>query len=268
MQPYDYLMLMVLVGLTLYGYSKGMAWQIAYVASFVVSYFVALRFADRIAPVFGDAAPFNKFLAMLAIYIGSSLCIWIVFRYVRGVIDRVRLESFDHQMGALIGFARGVLWCVGITFFAVGLLPETQKQQIIGSRSGRYIAVLLDKTDSMVPPEIHEVIGPYIHKIEERLSPGPGGYQAGEAPHGATAGSFGWPSQPQQQPNNAGGWPAAQQPAAGPFGWPQQTPQQPAQTSAPQPNFAWPVSVQQQQPAPSQPAPQQGGWPTSPGGGW
>ena len=50
MATYDLLMLAILVGLTLYGYFKGMAWQIAYVASFVASYFLAVRFADRIAP--------------------------------------------------------------------------------------------------------------------------------------------------------------------------------------------------------------------------
>ncbi|QDU88346.1 Colicin V production protein [Pirellulimonas nuda] len=238
MQPYDYLMLMVLAGLTLYGYSKGMAWQVAYLASLVVSYFVAVKFADQIKPLFGDSEPFNKFLAMLAIYIATSLGIWILFRYVRGIIDRVRLESFDHQMGAIIGFGRGVLWCVGLTFFAVGLLPQTQKQQIIESHSGRYIAVLLDRTDSMVPPEIHQVIGPVIHTIEQRLDPNAVGHgvAADQTPAGA---GFGWPTsaaQPTNQPAPA----AASQPG-GPFGWPSS---QPPQGGGSGNNFGWPSAQQ------------------------
>jgi len=171
MQIYDVLMLLVLLAATLFGLWKGLAWQIASIASLVVSYFVALRFSMRMAPTFGDSAPFNRFVAMLVIYIATALVIWTLFRIVSGVIDRVKLESFDHQMGALVGLAKGVLFCVAITFFAVTLLPQAQKESILASRSGRYIVVLLDKAHTVVPPEIHAVIGPYLHTIEERLDP-------------------------------------------------------------------------------------------------
>ena len=75
MQPYDYFMLVVLVGATIFGFWKGFAWQIASLASFVASYFVALRFSPQLAPLFGDTAPFNRFLAMLVLYLGTSLAI-------------------------------------------------------------------------------------------------------------------------------------------------------------------------------------------------
>lgn len=220
MQPYDFLMIAILVGLTLYGYSKGMAWQVAYLASLIASYFVALRFADQFAPMFGDSAPFNKFVAMLVIYIVTSLGIWMVFRVVRGGIDRVKLQGFDHQMGALVGFARGVLWCVGITFFAVTLLPTSQKESIVRTRSGRAIAMLLDKTDAVVPPEVHDVIGPVIDRVQQGMEPAPGpGAPQGGAPQG-------WPSGP-TQPSPGGGWPSAdvgpstQWPQRQDTGWPE-----------------------------------------------
>ena len=43
MQTYDMLMLVVLVGATVFGFWKGMAWQIASLASLVVSYFASLQ---------------------------------------------------------------------------------------------------------------------------------------------------------------------------------------------------------------------------------
>ena len=175
MQTYDIMMLLVLAAATLFGFWKGMAWQIASLASLVVSYFVALKYSEQLAPMFGDSAPFNRFVAMLAIYVATSFVIWMLFRVVSGVIDRVKLESFDRQLGALFGLAKGALLCVAITFFAVTLLPQAQKDSIVASRSGHYIVQILDKTESVVPPEIHEVIGPYIHRIEERLDPN---YQA------------------------------------------------------------------------------------------
>jgi membrane protein required for colicin V production len=171
MQIYDVLMLLVLFAATLFGLWKGLAWQIASIASLVISYFVALRFSTQLAPTFGDSAPFNRFVAMLVIYIATSLIIWTLFRVVSGMIDRVKLVSFDHQMGALVGLLKGVLFCVAITFFAVTLLPQPQKESILASQSGRYIVALLDRTHTIVPPEIHEVIGPYLHTIAERLDP-------------------------------------------------------------------------------------------------
>jgi membrane protein required for colicin V production len=90
---------------------------------------------------------------------------------VAGFIDQVKLKEFDHQMGALVGFAKGVLLCIAITFFAVSLTAQQQRDQIIASRSGHYIVQVLDKADAVAPPEIKQVIGPYIDKINQRLDP-------------------------------------------------------------------------------------------------
>lgn len=171
MQNYDLAMLAVLAIATIFGFWKGLAWQVASLASLVVSYFVALKFADRLAPLVSEHAPFNKFVAMLIIYAGSSLAIWMIFRVVAGVIDGVKLKGFDRQMGALVGFGKGVLICIAITFFAVSLLGEVQREKIIASRSGHYIVQILDKADAVAPPEIKGVISPYIEKINQRLDP-------------------------------------------------------------------------------------------------
>ena len=114
-----------------------------------------------------------------------------MFRLVSGAIDKVRLESFDRQLGAMFGFAKGVLLCVAITFFAVTLLPPAQGEAIVASQSGRYIVALLDKSHSVFPPEIHQMIDPYLNKIEERLNPN---FQ----PHGHDVQDL-WPSQAQLQ---------------------------------------------------------------------
>ncbi|MCH2115805.1 MAG: CvpA family protein [Pirellulales bacterium] len=194
MQTYDLLMTFVLAAATLFGFWKGMAWQVASLASLVVSYFTALQFADDLAPKISHHAPWNKFVAMLAIYIATSFAIWTLFRLVSGMIDRVKLDGFDHQMGGLIGFAKGVLLCIAITFFAVTILPQNQKDSIIASQAGQYIVRLLDKTHAVVPPEVHEVIHPYVERIEQRLDPnyrpGPGEDFQALFPHSSTQ----WPS--------------------------------------------------------------------------
>ncbi len=282
MQTYDFVMLFVLGGLTIYGYSKGMAWQLAYLTSFIASYFVAAKFSGQLAPLFGDAAPWNKFVAMLAIYAGTSLAIWMIFRMVRRGIDKIKLQSFDRQMGAIVGAARGVLWCVGITFVLVTVLPNSfdrVKQHVVGSRSGYYIAKLLDEADAVVPPEVHQVIGPHLDRLEQQLnqgqqpglSPGfqgiqgfgnPGfqgqGFQGqgfqGQGFQGQAApgqGFSGGNPNPWQQPtgNNGGGfstspqagsWPGNQWPAQPAGGTPAQPASWPNGNTNPAANNSWP----------------------------
>jgi membrane protein required for colicin V production len=227
MQTYDLLMLLVLVATTLFGFWKGMAWQVASLASLVVSYVAALRFSAQLAPVFGEHAPWNRFVAMLVIYIATSFIIWSMFRLISGAIDKVRLETFDRQLGAMFGLAKGVLLCVAITFFAVTLLPPSQGEAIVGSQSGRYIVALLDKSHTVFPPEIHQVIDPYLHKIEQRLNPN---FQ----PHGEDLQGL-WPSQAQSQL---------------PIQLPSGVPQIPWPQSLPTPQqLAWPVQTQSAPPA-------------------
>ncbi len=236
MQTYDFIMLLVLAGATMFGFVKGLAWQVAYIASLVVSYFVALNFSAQLAPKFGQVEPWNRFIAMLVIYIGCSLVIWILFRGVSGFIDRVKLKEFDRQMGALVGFGRGVLWCVAITFFAVTLV-ESQRNQILSSRSGHYIAQLLDKTDAVVPKEIHDVIGPYLDRARSEIDPSRAGV---EPPAGAD-----WPTNTSPQPSTNTGapaWPTS----GGVPAWPTTTsPPAPANPQAP----AWPSSTPTQPPS-------------------
>lgn len=242
MQTYDLLMLLVLGAATLFGFWKGMAWQVASIASLVVSYFVAKRFAEQLAPMISDHAPWNHAVAMLAIYVASSFVIWSLFRLVSGMIDRVKLDGFDHQMGALIGFAKGVLLTIVITFFAVTILPQTQKDMILASRTGEYIVRFLDKSEAVVPPKIHDVIHPYVERINQRLDPN---YQ----PHSSNGIQVQWPTN--QMPT----WPTQAETPRQTFQQQQQQPapqQQPSVYDRQQPT--WPEQ-QPRQPVQSQPIP-------------
>ncbi|HEX7449247.1 MAG TPA: CvpA family protein [Pirellulales bacterium] len=170
MQPYDVAMLAVLAAATAFGFVKGMAWQAASLASLVVGYFVSLRFSGLLAPYIKQPEPFNRFTAMLLLYLATSLAIWLAFRTVAQAIERVRLKEFDRQVGGLFGAAKGVLLCVVITFFAV-TLSEKGRELVLASQSGHYIARLLQRADPIMPPEVHAVLDPYLKQLETELDP-------------------------------------------------------------------------------------------------
>jgi membrane protein required for colicin V production len=188
MEVYDLLMIAVLVGATVFGAWKGLAWQLASLGAIVASFFVAVRFRADVAEYIHTEPPWDVFIAMLILYVGTSLVIWIVFRMVSQFIDRLKLKEFDRQIGALFGLAKGVLLCVIVTLFAVTLLGDRQREAIVRSRSGYYIARLLDRSHAVMPREVHELLGPYMESFDEQVDhsgvarPGPAADDSEESP--------------------------------------------------------------------------------------
>ena len=169
MEIYDIVMLVVLVGAMLFGAIKGFAWQLASIASIVISYLVAYHFREPFSQSIHAEPPWNRFLAMLILFIGTSLVIWVAFRMVSSSIDRLKLREFDRQIGAMFGLAKGALYCTLITLFAVTLLGDQIRGKIVASKSGRYIADILSRSESVIPPEIQEVVQPYLAKFDEKF---------------------------------------------------------------------------------------------------
>lgn len=170
MQAYDIAMIVVLLGTAAWGYLKGLAWQVASIASFVASYFVAMAFRGLLAPLLPGEPPLNNVLAMLILFVATSLVVWLGFRFVSEAIEKLKLKSFDRQIGALVGAAKGVLYCVAITLFAATLL-ESQRESIVSSRSGYYVSRLLIEADPLLPDGVKETIEPYVAKLDGASPP-------------------------------------------------------------------------------------------------
>lgn len=168
LHPYDLFMLAVLVSVTVFGLMKGMAWQLASLASIALSVFVAVTLSPAIAPWFSKEEPWNRFLAMLTLYLATAAAVWLVFRAVSRAIDRVKLQEFDRQAGFLFGAAKGVLLCIVITFFAV-TLSEPARQAVLRSRSGYYMAKIIRHATPVLPSEVREVLGKYIDQLNQNL---------------------------------------------------------------------------------------------------
>lgn len=197
MQTYDIIMLVVLGVAVGFGLWKGLAWQLASLASLFASYVVAFLFRDQVAAYITATPPWNIFLAMLILYVATALGIWVVFHIVSGVIDKLKLKEFDSQLGGLFGLAKGVVLCGVITLFAITLLGDDMKKTILSSHSGYYLAHGLDKLDAIMPPQLHDVVAPYLHPISEEVgnhphdqaatTPPPAGVAVAPAPAGAPA---------------------------------------------------------------------------------
>lgn len=172
MQVYDLIMLIVLGMSTIFGVIKGLAWQVASLASILVSYIVACNYRVRVAQMIDAQPPWNMFLAMLILYVGTGFVIWVGFRLMSSAIDKIRMKQFDRQLGGLFGFGKGVIFCLLITMFAMTLLGPKQQAAICQSRSGYYMAAFLDKAVVLLPKEVHSTIGEYLARLDHQLKNG------------------------------------------------------------------------------------------------
>ena len=188
METYDILMLIVLAAAGIFGAVKGFAWQLASIASIVLSYFVAYRFRQPLSHSIVAEPPWNQFLAMLILFIGTSLVVWVAFNMVRQTIDRMKLKEFDRQIGALFGLLKGGLYCTLITLFAVTLMGTAIREKIVASKSGRFIARNLDRSESVIPPELHQFLSPYFERFDSEFQQAGGG--ANSAGNSGLAGQF------------------------------------------------------------------------------
>jgi membrane protein required for colicin V production len=169
MQAYDIFMLIVLGLAIVWGAWKGLVWQIASIMSIGLSYFVALHFRQSLAGVINASPPWNIFLSMLILFLGTGMIVWVGFNLISEAVERVKLKEFDRQLGAVFGGAKGILLCVLITLFSIALLGDPQRQAICNSKSGYYIAVLLDRADAVIPRELHDVLAPYLDRLDRSI---------------------------------------------------------------------------------------------------
>lgn len=209
MQAYDVFMLAVLGAAIAWGAWKGLAWQIASIGSIGLSYFVAVNFRGPVSQLFHYQPPeWNNFLAMLVLFLGTSLVVWVAFNLVRDFLEKVQLKEFDRQVGGLVGGVKGVLICTVITMFTMGLGTESQRQAVVTSRSGYYIARLLEKVEPLMPAEYRQQLSQTIAQLEQRHGVAQGTYLQGlQLPFSWRPQNNGWADQfGTQQNDNFGGW--------------------------------------------------------------
>ena len=176
MSIYDILMLAVMVGSILFGFWKGLAWQVASLASILVSYFVAINFRGPLSTYISAEEPWNRFAAMLILFLGTSLIIWMFYGYIKSTIRRYRLRGFDTQAGGILGAVKGFALCLLITLFAVTLFGSNVRQGVVASRSGGYFSASINRLHSMFPEEVQLVLNPHVQEFNENLETTSPGY--------------------------------------------------------------------------------------------
>ncbi|MBI2898602.1 MAG: CvpA family protein [Planctomycetes bacterium] len=156
----------ILLTAIVFGAWKGFAWQLAGIASLVLGFVVAVPFSAAIAPLFGSRAPLNRFVAMFVAYAFTSLGVFVAALAYRRVLDRLQLHHWDRHLGGVFGAVKGWILVLVLVLFS-SILSVRAREAVLPTPVGRYCAETIDVLHPVLPPEVHQVLHPYVHHLDE-----------------------------------------------------------------------------------------------------
>ena len=155
-QIFDIFVLILVGWLTLRGAMRGIVAQLMSIVSVVVCWIAAVKFSPVVAPMISDEPPWNRVIAMLVLFLAGFLAMWLIRGLINDIIKLIRLKSADRTLGAILGFTKGILLCLIITFFLIVFSP-TSRDFVMESISGKYFARGIERISILIPADVNEV---------------------------------------------------------------------------------------------------------------
>lgn len=164
---YDALMLLIVIVGVVQGAWRGMAWQIAPIASLVCGYIIAYPMSVTAAQYFGKP-PLNRLWAMIAIYLVVSMVVYMIVRSIRHSLEQMKLVEFDRHLGAVLGGLKGGLFAVAIT---IGLITvsDQARDMILKSESSTIAARTMNTISPILPKALNDLVAPYVKNLNDQL---------------------------------------------------------------------------------------------------
>ena len=164
---YDGVMALIVFFTVVHGYWKGATWQIAPIMSLVLGYMIAMPMSVTMAHYFGDP-PQNRLFALVSIYIGVALIVYLMVRSFRAGIEKAKLTEFDRHIGALLGFVKGVLVTLAATVILL-IYSSTARDLILKSESSTIAAKIINAVYPILPQALHTLLRPYLVQLKDEL---------------------------------------------------------------------------------------------------
>jgi uncharacterized membrane protein required for colicin V production len=163
---FDVAILAILVYTLIRGAAKGIVWQLAWIAALLLCFAVSETASPTLAEFIQVEAPLNRWIAMFAIYLASVFVTFWLARKIGDWIEKHRFVEFDKHLGAIFGVVKGVIFALTVTFFLVTLSTDA-RDLVMKSKSGYAAAIVMDRLHPVMPDDLHEVLEPYIHQLDD-----------------------------------------------------------------------------------------------------
>ncbi len=166
---YDILVLAILIYFAVRGAARGMVLQLAGIAGIVLCFAFADGISQFAGPYVTLEEPLNTWVILFGAYIFFTLIAYVIAGRISEYLVRVKLKEFDSHLGAVLGFVKGVILCLIMTF-AIVTVSEDAREALRKSRSGIAAARIVKTGHSyleVLPPNLVEALEKYIHLLDD-----------------------------------------------------------------------------------------------------
>jgi len=106
--------------------------------------------------------------AMGVLFFITLIAIRFAYAALEKLIKHWRLEKLNKLLGGLLGFTKGLLLCLIITFFAV-MLSETSRAVVFNSQSGSHLVQLITHISLFVPKDSYEFVHTQFAQFQSKV---------------------------------------------------------------------------------------------------
>jgi membrane protein required for colicin V production len=146
MTTFDIVVYFVLGLSVIFSLFKGFVKEVFSLLSYLGGYLMASKYQGVFSQLLMESIPSKpiaKLIAFAGIYIMTAIIISLMGRVARGfIMSATQLSGFDRLAGGFVGFARGVMIVVALTF-PLQFFPEVGKKLMKDSQTAPHLAKVL-----------------------------------------------------------------------------------------------------------------------------
>jgi membrane protein required for colicin V production len=146
MTTFDIVVYSVLGLSVIFSLFKGFVKEVFSLISYLGGYLMASKYQGVFSQLLMESIPSKpiaKLIAFAGIYIMTAIIISLMGRVARGfIMSATQLSGFDRLAGGFVGFARGVMIVVALTF-PLQFFPEVGKKLMKDSQTAPHLAKIL-----------------------------------------------------------------------------------------------------------------------------
>ncbi len=152
---YDLIVLILVIVFAVRGYQKGLVNQLGALIALIVGSIISVRYTPSISDFMPGSGNTQAAVAFIVIVLVATLVVWNIVNALAKLVSKLKLNSWNNQMGMLFGVVNGIIMSMILTF----LLLVFAVPQAVENEDGTYKQVTYEKDKSFI---MKSKLGPYL----------------------------------------------------------------------------------------------------------
>ncbi|MBR6437137.1 MAG: CvpA family protein [Thermoguttaceae bacterium] len=137
---YDLAVVVIVIISAIRGYHKGLIHQLGALISIIAGVVVSIQYTPTLAAQLPGSDNVRSASAFIILLLAVSLVVWAAVNLISQIITNLKLNSWNNQMGMLLGVVYGFFWAVALTFILLVYAAPEPVSQIVVDENGNQIS--------------------------------------------------------------------------------------------------------------------------------